>query len=81
MTSAIKCCYISLFSSHTGLQPYLLFADGDFGIIYRSNLNSSDIQRLVTGLHSPIALDYDYRYSHCNILIIGFMSSKQLCRA
>ena len=66
---AIKCCYIviSLFSSHTGLEPYLLFADRDFGNIYRSNLNASDIQRLVTGLHSPIALDYDYRYSQCNI--------------
>ena len=46
---------------HTYLQPYLLFADGDYGTIYRSNLNASGIQQLVRGLSRPIALDFDYR--------------------
>ena len=46
---------------HTDLQPYLLFADGEHGTIYRSNLNASGIQQLVTGLSRPIALDFDYR--------------------
>ena len=46
---------------HADLQPYLLFADGDYGTIYRSNLNGSGIQQLVRGLPSPIALDFDYR--------------------
>ena len=46
---------------HTDLQPYLLFADGDYGTTYRSNLNASGIQQLVRGLSRPIALDFDYR--------------------
>ena len=46
---------------HTDLQPYLLFADGDYGTIYRSNLNASGIQQLVRGLPYPFALDFDYR--------------------
>ena len=43
------------------MQPYLLFADGEHGTIYRSNLDASGIQQLVTGLPRPIALDFDYR--------------------
>lgn len=57
---------LSLFSSLftcTDLQPYLLFADGVDGIIYRSNLKGSDIQQLVRGLPGPFALDFDYRYT------------------
>ena len=50
-----------LLSIHTDLQPYLLFADGDYGTIYRSNLNASGIQQLVRGLPYPFALDFDYR--------------------
>ena len=48
--------------TYTDLQPYLLFADGVYGIIYRSNLNGSDMQPLVRGLPGPFALDFDYRY-------------------
>ena len=48
---------------HADLEPFLLFADGDYGAIYRSNLDKSGIQRLVTGLPRPIALDFDYRYN------------------
>ena len=48
---------------HADLQPYLLFADRDYDTLYRSNLNGSGIQQLVTGLPNPGALDFDYRYS------------------
>ena len=48
---------------HADLQPYILFADGENGAIYHSNLNGSGIQQLVTGLPRPLALDFDYRYS------------------
>ena len=48
---------------HADLEPYLLFADGDYGTIYRSNLDASGIQQLVTGLPHPSALDFDYRYN------------------
>ena len=48
---------------HTDLEPYLLFADGEYGAIYRSNINASGIQQLVRGLSRPIALDFDYRYN------------------
>ena len=48
---------------HADLEPYLLFADRDYGIIYRSNLDASGIQQLVTGLPHPRALDFDYRYN------------------
>ena len=44
------------------MEPYLLFADYS-GIIYRSNLDGSGIQLLVTGLPHPAALDFDYRYN------------------
>ena len=44
------------------MEPYLLFADYS-GIIYRSNLDGSGIQLLVTGLPDPAALDFDYRYN------------------
>ena len=58
---ACRCKIHLLLSMHTDLQPYLLFADGDHGTIYRSNLNASGIQQLVRGLSRPIALDFDYR--------------------
>ena len=48
---------------HADLEPYLLFADGEYGAIYRSNINASSIQQLVRGLSRPIALDFDYRYN------------------
>ena len=48
---------------HADLEPYLLFADGDYDGIYRSNLDGSGIQQLVTGLPHPSALDFDYRYN------------------
>ena len=48
---------------HTDLEPYLLFADGEYGAIYRSNINASSIQWLVGGLSRPVALDFDYRYN------------------
>ena len=48
---------------HADLEPYLLFADGEYGAIYRSNINASGIQQLVRGLSRPIALDFDYRYN------------------
>ena len=44
------------------MEPHLLFADYS-GIIYRSNLDGSGIQWLVTGLPDPAALDFDYRYN------------------
>ena len=53
---------------HADLQPYLLFADGENGAIYRSNLDGSGIQQLVRGLPRPIALDFDYRYNANNQL-------------
>ena len=52
-----------LLSMHTDLEPYLLFADGEYGAIYRSNINASGIQQLVRRLSRPIALDFDYRYN------------------
>lgn len=58
------CCQLFFVLScftHTDLQLYLLFADGEHGTIYRSNLDASGIQQLVTGLPRPIALDFDYR--------------------
>jgi len=54
-------CCLSLSSAS---QPYLLFADGNFGIIFRSNLNGSGIEVLVPGLPGPFAIDFDYRYTY-----------------
>ena len=54
---------IVLASMHADLEPYLLFADREYGAIYRSNINASGIQQLVRGLSRPIALDFDYRYN------------------
>ena len=51
------------------LRPYLLFADRDNGTIYRSNLDGSGIQQLVTGLPHPSALDFDYRYYMQSIIL------------
>ena len=48
---------------HADLEPYILFADGGRGTIYRSNLDASGIQQLVIGLPLPRALDFDYRYN------------------
>ena len=48
---------------YADLEPYLLFVDGDYDSIYRSNLDGSGIQQLVTGLPYPLALDFDYRYN------------------
>ena len=62
--SAVSSVQVSLYCyiKPTGVE-YLLYADGGIGTIYRSNLNGSDIQQLVTGLPRPIALDFDYRYN------------------
>lgn len=59
---------ISFSCVHADRQPYLLFADGENGAIYHSNLDGSGIQALVIGLPRPIALDFDYRYNTNNQL-------------
>ena len=54
---------LSSLAIHADLEPYLLFADGIYDTIYRSYLDGSGIQWLVTGLPHPAALDFDYRYN------------------
>ena len=60
--ASILCFCIVVYIKLTG-EAYLLYADGGIGTIYRSDLNGSDIQQLVTGLPRPVALDFDYRYN------------------
>ena len=65
---------------HADLQPYLLFADGDHGTFYRSNLDGSGIQRLVTGLPYPGALDFDYRYYMQSGILFNLIANQNLSR-
>lgn len=69
-----------IFLLSTGPQPYLLFADSNFGFIGRASLNGSDFQALVVGLASPIALDFDYRYNGMTVcMLLTLQINVQLC--
>ena len=67
-----------LLSIHADLEPYLLFVDGEYGAIYRSNINASGIQHLVRGLSRPIALDFDYRYNASYIYYLPTLNQSLL---
>jgi len=74
------CCSQLIFLLSTGPQPYLLFADLNFGFIGRASLNGSDFQALVVGLARPIALDFDYRYCGMTVcMLLTVQLNVQLC--